>query len=58
MRNCGCKVARPPMCRGRICGCCTVAFAAGMVTALLITSGTAAVLIAISAGCIGIALIK
>ena len=46
------------MCRGRICGCCTVAFAAGMVTALLITSGTAAVLIAISAGCIGIALIK
>lgn len=42
----------------RVCGCCAFAFAAGVLTALLIQSGAATVLVAISAGCIGIAFIK
>lgn len=42
----------------RMCGCCAFAFAAGVLTALLIQSGAATVLVAVCAGCIGIAFIK
>jgi len=39
------------------CGKCALAFAAGMVTALVLSSGAATVLIAVSFGCFGFLLI-
>ena len=41
----------------RCCGKCALAFAAGMITALVLSSGAATVLIAISFGCFGVLLV-
>ncbi len=41
----------------RCCGKCALAFAGGMVTALILSSGAATVLVAISFGCFGFLLI-
>lgn len=57
MQKCGCKICVPKT-QGRTIGLCALAFDLGMITALLFSSGTASVLIAVSIGCIGIALLK
>ncbi len=54
LRCAKCNPGRVP----RMCGCCAFAFAAGVLTAMLIQSGAATVLVAVCAGCIGIAFIK
>ncbi len=54
LRCAKCNPGRVP----RTCGCCAFAFAAGVLTAMLIQSGAATVLVAVCAGCIGIAFIK
>lgn len=41
----------------RCCGKCALAFAGGMITALVLSSGAATVLVAISFGCFGVLLI-